>query len=132
MALVNDGAEMALTQWGIWCRSNTGAPHDAISWMGPFLDRMRGQIIDPDDRPVRLWEDPVCEAFDAHVMQYIRTSHPDEFRALAAYYAFPAGDDDTVTSKAGLARRLRTSRNTAIKRLESGIKMVAMAMHMAA
>ena len=132
MALVNDGAEMALTQWGIWCRSNTGAPRGAISWMGPFVDRMRGQIIDPDDRPVRLWDDPVCEAFDAHVMQYIRERYPEDFRALAEYYAFPAGDDDLVTSKAGLAKRLRVSRNTAIRRLEAGIKMVAVALAMAA
>lgn len=132
MALVNEGAELALTQWGIWCRSNTGAPRGAISWMGPFVDRMRGQIIDPDDRPVRLWEDSECEGFDLQVMQYIRRRHPHEFEALAIYYAFPAGDDDLVTSKAGLARRLHISRNTAIRRLESGIKMVAMAMHMAA
>lgn len=125
-------ARFALEQWGIWCRTQTGAPRDAISWMGPFLDRLKERRGEPDGRLVRAWEDRDCEAFDQHVMAHIRSTNYSAFRALALYYAFPGDDEYRALSKAVLARRLGVSRDTATKRLEVGENMVAAMVAMAA
>ena len=125
-------ARFALEQWGIWCRTQTGAPRDAISWMGPFLDRLKDRRGEPDDRPVRTWEDRDCEAFDLHVMAHIRSISYPTFRTLALYYAFPDGDEYRSISKNRLAQRLGVSRPTAEKRLSEGEHMVVMALVMAA
>lgn len=125
-------ARFALEQWGIWCRTQTGAPRDAISWMGPFVDRLKERRGEPDDRPVRTWEDRDCEAFDLHVMAHIRSTNYDAFRALVLYYAFPGDDEYRALSKAVLAKRLGVNRDTATKRLEIGENMVAAMVAMAA
>ncbi|WP_348720365.1 hypothetical protein [uncultured Alcanivorax sp.] len=132
MALVHAQAEFALEQWGIWCRTATPGPKGAISWMGPMVDRMVGQIVEADERPVRAWEDNDCEAFDAHVVRHIRENNIDAYEAIKAYYAFPDGDDYRALSKTVLAKRLRVNRDTAVKRLEIGINMVAAMLAMAA
>ena len=132
MALVHAQAEFALEQWGIWCRTATPGPKGAISWLGPMVDRMVGQIVEADERPVRAWEDNDCEAFDAHVVRHIRENNIDAYEAIKAYYAFPDGDDYRALSKTVLAKRLRVNRDTAVKRLEIGINMVAAMLAMAA
>lgn len=132
MALVHAQAEFSLEQWGIWCRTATPGPKGAISWMGPMLDRMMGTIVDNDERPVRAWEDADCEAFDAHVVRHIRENNKDAYEALRAYYAYPDGDEYRAVSKTVLAKRLKVSRVTAIKRLEIGINMVAAMLAVAA
>lgn len=125
-------ARFALEQWGIWSRTAGPAPKGAISWMGPIVDRQIGQIVDDDGRPVQVWEDAACQGFDEHVMAHIRQHNPPAFMALKLYYAFPDGDDYRALSKTVLAKRLRVSRVTAIKRLEIGESMVAAMLAMAA
>ncbi len=132
MALVHAQAEFALEQWGIWCRTATPGPKGAISWMGPMVDRLVGTIVEADERPVRAWEDNDCEAFDAHVIRLVRDHNPEAYQALRHYYAFPDGDDYRAISKSVLAKRLRVNRDTAVKRLEIGINMVAAMLAMAA
>lgn len=118
-------ARFALEQWGIWCRTNIGAPRPVSSWMGDFWSNFNGSRVAGDRRPVRVWEDPDCEAFDQHVMRYVRMANQPAFEALTLYYAFTDSDGYHSVSKAALARRLRVSRDTATKRLEIGENMVA-------
>ena len=132
MALVHAQAEFALEQWGIWCRTATPGPKGAISWMGPMVDRLVGTIVENDERPVRAWEDNDCEAFDTHVIRHVRDNNPEAYQALRLYYAFPDADDYRAISKSVLAKRLRVNRDTAVKRLEIGINMVAAMLAMAA
>lgn len=125
-------ARHALEQWGIWSRTDGPAPKGAISWMGPMIDRKVGHIVEDDGRPVQVWPDDDCQRFDKHVMAHIREHNPPAFMALKLYYAYPDGDEYRSLSKSLLAKRLRVSRVTAIKRLEIGESMVAAMLAMAA
>ena len=131
MAYINAEAEFALEQWGIWSRRHRPGPKDAISWMGPMIDRMVGQIVDDSGYPVQAWEDRDLEAFDSHIMHHIRANNHPVFQTLKTYYG-DSSDEYRCVSKRELARRLKVNRDTAVKRLEIGINMVAAMLSMAA